>query len=278
MRGPPSSQSPRRLLRPPSAEVLVLGGNVLGEAGRPLARRALVPLGDAQTALRLVAAVLFLLSNDVRRRREILGLLARPHVMEIHRRSRAPEPPRHGVVRARGLVRGLVGAEADALAAVTYLRVIRTFGARADAAVPRARDAAVPRARRETRHGGGSGSGAAAAILGADGQISATRVPSFFFGRITPCTTFQLENSTVQPSPVGPNISLWVANGHLHGNCYRPTCSGCRSPITTNGPFCSCNFGPFLMKHRSYEWQKKKTRRFYIKVVFIYFELLGSNF
>jgi len=100
--------------------------------------------------------------------------------MEIHRRSRAPEPPRHGVVRARGLVRGLVGAEADALAAVTYLRVIRTFGARADAAVPRARDAAVPRARRETRHGGGGGSGAAAAILGADGQISATRVHLFF--------------------------------------------------------------------------------------------------
>jgi hypothetical protein len=77
-------------------------------------------------------------------------------------------------------VRGLVGAEADVPAAVTHLRVIRTFGARTDAAVPRARDAAVLRARRETRHGGGGGSGAAAAILGADGQISATRVHLFF--------------------------------------------------------------------------------------------------
>jgi hypothetical protein len=76
-------------------------------------------------------------------------------------------------------VHSLVGAEADALVAVTYLRVIQTFGARADAAVPRARDTAVPRARRETMHGGG-GSGAAAVILGADGQISVTHVPYFF--------------------------------------------------------------------------------------------------
>jgi hypothetical protein len=71
---------------------------------------------------------------------------------------------------------------------------------------------------------------------------------------------------------------LLGSNGHLHGICYWPTCSGCRSPITTNGPFCSCNVGPFLKNHRSYDWQKTKTRRFYIKVVCIYFELLGCNF
>jgi hypothetical protein len=71
---------------------------------------------------------------------------------------------------------------------------------------------------------------------------------------------------------------LLGSNGHLQGICYRPTCSGCRSPITTNGPFCSCNVGPFLKNHRSYDWQKTKTRRFYIKVVCIYFELLGCNF
>ena len=103
-------------------------------------------------------------------------------------------------------------------------------------------------------------------------------VSIFFFGRITPCTTFQLENRTVQPSPVGPNISLWVANGHLHGNCYRPTCSGCRSPITTNGPFCSCNFGPFLMKHRSYEWQKKKNAEILHKSCFYLFWIIGFQF
>src|SRR5215203_3934252 len=100
----------------------------------------------------------------------------------------------------------------------------------------------------------------------------------FFFVRITPCTTFPIEKVLFNLPLLGPIFHFWVAKEHLHGNCYRSTCSGRRSPITSNGPFCSCNFGPFLMKHRSYECQKKKTRRFYIKVVFSYFELLGSNF
>src|SRR5215212_12128439 len=80
----------------------------------------------------------------------------------------------------------------------------------------------------------------------------------FFFVRITPCTTFPIEKVLFNLPLLGPIFHFWVAKEHLHGNCYRSTCSGRRSPITSNGPFCSCNFGPFLMKHRSYDWQKKK--------------------
>ena len=71
---------------------------------------------------------------------------------------------------------------------------------------------------------------------------------------------------------------LLGSNGHLQGICYRPTCSGCRSPITTNGPFCSCNFGPFLMKHRSYEWQKKKNAEILHKSCFYLFWIIGFQF
>ena len=71
---------------------------------------------------------------------------------------------------------------------------------------------------------------------------------------------------------------LLGSNGHLQGICYRPTCSGCRSPITTNGPFCSCNFGPFLMKHRSYEWQKKKNVEILHKSCFYLFWIIGFQF
>ena len=92
-------------------------------------------------------------------------------------------------------------------------------------------------------------------ILGTNGQPSVTHVP-FFFVRITPCTTFPIEKVLFNLPLLGPIFHFWVAKEHLHGICYRPTCSGCRSPITRNGLFCSCNFGPFLMNHRSYDGKK----------------------
>jgi hypothetical protein len=152
--------------------------------------------------------------------------------------------------------------EADVLVAGTYLRLIGTliWGARGRCATPSSRrrrtasstmaaEAEAERRRRKVKL-------LLTNILGTNGQPSVTHVP-FFFVRITPCTTFPIEKVLFNLPLLGPIFHFWVANEHLHGNCYRSTCSGCRSPITTNGPFCSCNFGSFLMKHRSYDWQIK---------------------
>jgi hypothetical protein len=98
-------------------EVLLLSGDILWEAGCPLELRALVLLGDKKTMLQLSLAALLLLRDKARWWREVFSLLERPHVVEVHRRARAPKPPHHGIVRVRRLVCCLKGIEADALVA-----------------------------------------------------------------------------------------------------------------------------------------------------------------
>jgi hypothetical protein len=61
--------------------------------------------------------------DEVRYRREVLGLLAHPNVAEVHRLVRTPEPPGHGVSQARFLLRGLECAQADALVTGLDLRL-----------------------------------------------------------------------------------------------------------------------------------------------------------
>jgi hypothetical protein len=100
----------------------------------------LIPLGDEKMALQLsLVRCSSCVIYKARRRCEGLGLLARPHVMEVHRLTRAPEPPGQGVVRVRRLVRGLKLSEADALVAGPDPQVEGVIGVPVDAAIPRAR-------------------------------------------------------------------------------------------------------------------------------------------
>jgi len=131
----------RLLLAAPCPEGFLIG-DVLRVAPAPLRHGPLVLLCDEEAALPPSMLRTFLVRDKTRRRGDVLHLLARVDILEVHLLAWPVQVPRRRVVGACGLVRCLERTEAEPDVAGPNLGRVPAVGALVDAAVARRSSAA----------------------------------------------------------------------------------------------------------------------------------------